>query len=134
MEKGYYAITGCSNTAGQIGRFGKAVKLHPLSNSKVIRAVWLRAIRKDNFKPSKCTQLCYDHFPGGISRYWKYTVPVIHLRQNKNIQDVSRKIRKSKLQQIITFSTELTTVKMLATPRFDSVRQLWKLFTRNIRF
>jgi hypothetical protein len=62
----------------------------------VIRAAWLRAISNANCKLSKCTQLCYDHFLGGIGRNWKYTVPVIHLRQNKNIHDVSRKIRKSK--------------------------------------
>jgi hypothetical protein len=45
----YCAIKGCSNTAGQIGRFGKAVKLHLLSKSKVIRADWLHAISKENF-------------------------------------------------------------------------------------
>ena len=45
----YCAIKGCSNTAGQIGRFGKAVKLHLLSKSKAIRADWLHAISKDNF-------------------------------------------------------------------------------------
>ena len=90
------AIKGCPNTAGQIRRLGKAVNPHPLWKSKVIRAAWLRAISNENCKLSKCTQLCYDHIPGGIGRNWKYTVPVIHLRQNKNIHDVSRKIRKIK--------------------------------------
>ena len=96
IGKEYCTIKDCSNTAGQIGRFGKAVKLHPLSKSKAIRADWLHAISKENFTRSRCAQLCYDHFPGGISRNWIYTLPVMRLRQNKNIQDVSRKIRKSK--------------------------------------
>ena len=45
----YCAITGCSNTACQIGRFGKAVNIHLFSKSKAIRAAWARASSKESF-------------------------------------------------------------------------------------
>ena len=125
--KDYCVIKGCSNTDGQIGRFGKAVKLHPLSKSYLKRAAWLRAINRENFKPAKCIQLCNDNFSGGISRNWKYTVPVIHLRQNKNMQDVSRQIRNSQC-------TNNNDILYWTDRSEDACHSQIRLFTRKIRF
>jgi len=59
MGKNYCAIKDCHNTKSMIGRFGIQVKLHHLPSDKDIRATWLRAISRKDFKPSSYTQVVW---------------------------------------------------------------------------
>ncbi len=84
MGKDYCAIKDCHNRAGQIGRFGKSIKLHHLPKNKALRSAWVRVISRKNYQPSKYTQVCSDHFPNGEGRTWEHVVPTLYLPQKKN--------------------------------------------------
>ena len=127
----YCTIKGCSNTAGQIRRFGKAVKLHPLSKSKAIRADWLHAISKENFNINiqdalNCATIIFRVELVEIEYILFQLCIYDRIRIYKMCQE---KIGKVNVQQKMPFSTELTTGNMLATV---TDAELWQTCIENI--
>ena len=111
------AIKGCPNTAGQIRRLGKAVKPHPLWKARwyVLLGFAPLAMQTVNFQNVlNCATIIF----------WVELVEIGNILFQLFICDRIRiytmcqeKLGKVNVQQIMTFSTELTTVKMLATVR-----------------